>query len=132
MKSLIYFKIFSTITFCLGFILHLAYIVLGRKYFFNNLLTTKVDAVLSIPILLTAIFSYFSLRSIKNFQKWKQVVFILLSLYLTISIPLHVKSWFSDNVSQIKAFPKYYSYFILPIMGLLIAFVNSLEIKKRL
>lgn len=130
-QSFNYFKTCAVITFSTGLFLHLSRAIMGADYFLEHILTPATDKVFSIPMFLAAVFAWLSIKQINYKKTWRKVAFIIMTIYMTISIPVHVKSWFTNDMKQIEAFPESYSYFILPVILTLLLFTLSLQKKAQ-
>lgn len=133
MKSiakLTYFKIFASITFATGVVLHTSRAVFGADYFLKHILTLNNDRLFSIPMLLAALYAWLAYNSTDLTQLWRRAVYTLLAVYITVSTPVHIKSWFTRDLKQLEVFPEKYSYFILPVLLFMLFFTLSLKQKK--
>lgn len=125
-----YYKIFAITTFSSGLLLHTSRIIFGAEYFMENILTITNDKIFSIPMILAAIYSWLAYSQVEFNKLWRKVVYIIIAIYTSISVPVHVKSWFSADMKQIEAFPERYSYFILPVILSMLLFSISLKRKN--
>lgn len=129
---LTYYKSFAIITFGTGLLLHTSRLVFGAEYFLYNILTLNNDKIFSIPMVFAAVFAWLALPVIDFRKTWEKVLYIIISIYISISVPVHVKSWVSQDLKQIEAFPENYSYFILPVIFSMFVFTLFLKGKKTL
>jgi len=128
MNSLNLFKWSASITFASGMLLHCLNAIFGMDYFLKHILNTTTDILLSIPMILAALFCWIVVfTQWRNFLMWKRIVLALIAVYTSISIPFHVKSWFSENTEQFKVFPQYYSLIIIPVLTALFLFTVTLR-----
>ena len=58
---------------------------------------------------------------------WHRLVYGFLAIYFTVSIPLHIQTFFTQRADYIMAFPEWYSFFILPVMAGLLVFALRLR-----
>lgn len=129
-NSLTYYKIFAVITFSTGLFLHATRIIVGADYFLEHILTLNNDKLFSIPMILAAVYAWLAFKSTDLTKQWRKVIYTLIALYVTISVPVHIKSWFTEDLKQLKAFPENYSYFILPVLLSMLLFTISLKSKQ--
>lgn len=130
-NALKYYKCFAVATFGTGLFLHTSRVILGADYFLEHILTLDNDKLFSVPMALASIYSWLAFKDIDFNRVWKKIVHTVIAIYITISIPVHVKSWFTEDMKQIEAFPESYSYFILPVILSMLLFTLSLK-KKQL
>lgn len=129
---LTYYKSFAIITFGTGLLLHTSRLIFGAEYFLDNILTLNNDKIFSIPMVFAAVFAWLALPTIDFREKWQKVVYTIIAIYISISVPVHVKSWMSQDLKQLEAFPENYSYFILPVILSMLLFTVFLKNKKTL
>lgn len=129
---LTYYKSFAIITFGTGLLLHTSRLIFGAEYFLDNILTLNNDKIFSIPMVFAAVFAWLALPTIDFREKWQKVVYTIIAIYISISVPVHVKSWMSQDLKQLEAFPENYSYFILPVILSMLLFTLFLKSKKTL
>jgi len=79
-----------------------------------------------------SIFSWLAYKNIDFKSKWKKFIYLLIATYTTISVPVHLKSWFTNDLKQIEAFPQNYSYVILPVLCSMLLFAITLKPKNKL
>lgn len=133
MKSktiLIYYKTFAITTFTCGLALHISRIFVGAEYFLENILTISNDRIFSIPMTLSAIFAWLAFKSIDFKTSAVKICYLIIAGYTTISVPVHVKSWFTTDLKQLEAFPEYYSYIITPVIFFMLLFTIYLKPKN--
>lgn len=124
-------KVFATATFGTGLFLHTTRLIFGAAYFLEHILTINNDRLFSIPMVCASLFAWVAYSKIDFSKRWKKVVYLIVSIYMTISVPVHVKSWFTNDLKQLEAFPEGYSYFILPVILSMLLFVLSLSSKSE-
>lgn len=129
-NTLTYYKIFAAITFGTGLFLHTTRAIFGADYFLEHILTLNNDKIFSIPMILAAVFAWLAIKNTNLAKPWRKVVYILIAVYVTISVPVHIKSWFTEDLKQLEAFPENYSYFILPVILSMLLFTVSLKSKQ--
>jgi hypothetical protein len=99
-------------TLMVGVSLHVTRLVIGPEAF-QPLFTPLVDTLFSIPILLAVpamlwAWSAFDFRG--RVDKW---IVAFTVAYFTISMPLHVQTWFTQDTTYILRFPAWYSWVFL-------------------
>jgi hypothetical protein len=130
-NALKFYKIFAIATFGTGLLLHTSRAILGADYFLEHILTINNDKLFSIPMVLASIYSWLAFKDIDFEKMWRKVIYTIIAVYITISIPVHVKSWFTEDMKQLEAFPEEYSYFILPVILAMLLFTLSLKNKQQ-
>jgi hypothetical protein len=128
-NKLTYYKFFAAITLGIGLGLHISRALFGAEYFLKNILTLNNDKLFSIPMVLAALFAWLGYSSTDLTKRWRKIVYTLIAVYVTISVPVHVKSWFTNDLKQLEAFPEKYSYFIIPVLLFMLLFTLSLKKK---
>jgi hypothetical protein len=111
------FLVIHTLLAGVGF--HVTRLVIGVEAF-QALFTPTVDAAFSVPIIL-AILAMFGGWPVFRFRRKadKPVVMITLA-YFTLSVPLHVQTWFTQDTSYILSFPWWYSLIFIGYSSLLV------------
>lgn len=125
------YKTFAIITYGSGILLHSSRIIFGAEYFLKHILTLNNDKIFSIPMFFAAIFSWLAIKSIDFKAKWRKIIYLIIAAYTTVSVPVHIKSWFTADLKQIEAFPQNYSYIILPVLLSMLLFTISLKQKNN-
>lgn len=110
-----------------GIYLHLSRLVFGPQLVLEHLLTPVFDAIFALPMTFAMCLLWFSLLQVEFASRWKRVVYIIIAMYFTISVPLHVRTMLAGNVNQFKAFPGWYSLLILPVLAAMLTFVLHLR-----
>jgi len=104
-----------------GMYLHVTGLFIGRELLLRYVLTPAFDMAFAMPMTYGGIVSWIVWKRVVHPSWWHRVVYGFLAVYFTLSIPLHIRTFFTQRTDYILAFPGWYSYFILPVMvGLLI------------
>lgn len=130
LNLLFYFKLFAVITFGSGILLHASRLYFGAEYFLKHILNLNNDRLFSLPMLATAILAWVSFKEINLDKFWLKITYIIIAVYTSISVPVHIKSWFTNDLNQLEAFPENYSIIIIPIIFSMLVFVLSLKNKS--
>lgn len=126
---LTYYKTFAVVTFGTGLLLHTSRLIFGAEYFLRHILTLNNDKLFSIPMLFASIFAWLSFKVIDFKTAWRKIAHATISIYTTISVPVHIKSWFTSDLKQLEVFPENYSYIILPVILSMLVFTVTLKSK---
>jgi hypothetical protein len=123
MKKLIenhfWFHRISSLVFCTGIFLHVVGLVCGRPYLIEHIYTPNMDAFFAVPMTFAAV-CYWWFRGLVFFSSpVRKVFYYWTAVYLTASVPLHIRTVVVQDTSFIFSFPSWYSYFIIPVMALL-------------
>lgn len=130
-KTLRYYKIFAVITFGTGLFLHTSRILFGSEFFLSHILTLDNDKLFSIPMTLAAIFAWLAFKAIDFKTKGRKIIYGVIAVYMNVSVPVHLKSWFTDDMKQLEVFPQSYSYIILPVLLAMLLFTLTLQPKNN-
>jgi hypothetical protein len=111
-----YLVIFTLLT---GMGFHVTRLVIGVDAF-QAIFTPAIDAAFSVPIILS-IAAMLSGWAVFDFRsRFEKGVVLFTLAYFTVSMPLHFKTWFTQDTSYIASFPWWYGLvFITYTSGLL-------------
>jgi len=76
-----------------------------------------------------AIVSWIVWKRVQHPALWHRLVYGFLTCYFTLSIPIHIRTYFTGSPDFVSAFPIWYSAAILPIMAGLLIFAMRLRFK---
>ncbi|PYE53877.1 hypothetical protein [Deinococcus yavapaiensis] len=113
------FRWAALITLAAGLLLHGSSLALGREAFIATIFTPKVDLLLAVPMVVATFTGWRMLRSALHPHLWGKALHVLLLVYFTISIPVHLQTLIRGDTRYVLGFPEWYS---VPILGLLSAF----------
>jgi hypothetical protein len=109
------------VTLVTGIYLHLSRLIFGIDLTLEKLVTTAFDSVFAF-VLIFATLAIFNARKEVSFRNsLDRVLFYFTLVYFSISVPVHVRTWFvPDNPQMLRLFPEWYSIFFLFLTGFMI------------
>jgi hypothetical protein len=109
------------ITLVTGIYLHLSRLIFGIDLTLEKLVTTAFDSVFAL-VLIFAVMAIFRARKQVLFRnRLERFLFYFTLIYFSISVPIHVRTWFVPNNPQtLRLFPEWYSVFFLFLTGSMI------------
>ena len=124
------FKTTAMVTFLSGALLHTSHIVLGDERFLRDVFSPWVEAVFA-PLMIVA--------TIAGWMSWKRFAGTKLGrfaygfalVFITISIPIHVRSVVIWSTAWVHAFPMWYSIAEVPLFLFLFWTVKRLRFGAR-
>jgi len=130
-KSNGYFSNYAAIATVLGGIyLHLTSLFIGRDLLKQYILTPEFDMLFAIPMAYAGIVGWLCWNRVVFDRSWKKFFYGFVMTYFTISIPIHVQTYLTQSTDYIDAFPAWYSYPILVLMGLILIFMWNIRYKN--
>ncbi|MCW7463427.1 hypothetical protein [Leptospira limi] len=120
-------KFMVSMVLIIGIYLHTSRLVFSPELVIQHLLTREFDMVFVIPMVISTILLWTFRSKVIHHGMISKVIYNFITIYFTISVPLHFKSFFANNVDQFKIFPGWYSLIILPILNLMLIFVLRLQ-----
>jgi hypothetical protein len=125
------FKQAAVATFVFGFYLHAVRLQIGDDTIVTaHVITPGADQVFAVLMGYAAIAGWLSRRWVRHPTGRHKVVFSLVLVYITASLPLHVASFFTRSTELFMVFPLWYSGVFLAMVTALIVFVWRLEIQR--
>ncbi len=112
-----------------GFLLHLLVIFFGNAFVTENVVSAGLDMVLAIPITYGAAVSWIVWPRVIHRATWHRVVYGILAVYFTVSVPFHLRTYVTGNTDILGRFPEWYSMALLPFLAALMTFVARLEFR---
>jgi hypothetical protein len=123
-------KYATAATLITGIYLHITSLLIGRDLFLQHVLTPRFDMFFAILMTYAGISGWFAWKHVIHPGLWHRVLYGFLTVYFTISIPIHVQTFISGRTDYVRMFPEGYSLFILPVMVGLLIFVSRLQFKS--
>ncbi len=123
----LYLRYAIATTLIAGMYLHVTSLFIGRDLLLQHVLTPAFDMALAVPMTYGGIVSWIVWKRVVHPGRWHRVVYGFLAIYFTISIPIHVQTFFTQRADYIMAFPAWYSYFLLPVLVGLLIFAVRLQ-----
>jgi hypothetical protein len=116
-------------TLVMGMYLHITRLLIGQALLLMYVLTPAADMALAVPMTYGAIVSWLVWKRVQHPALWHRLVYGFLACYFTLSIPIHIRTYFTGSPDFVSAFPIWYSAAILPIMAGLLIFALRLRFK---
>lgn len=126
-----YFRYAAILTLIAGLYLHITSLFIGRDLLKQYVLTPAFDMFLALPMIYAAIAGWLSWKQVSFDRGWKKVLYGLILVYFMISIPIHVQTYLTRSTDYIDAFPAWYSYPILGLLGSMLVFVWHIRYKPE-
>ncbi len=105
----LFFKPAAVTVLAAGMLLHATRIVAGESTL-TRILTPTVDGIFGLVMAYAAVAGWLSWRKVQHPRKLHKIVHTLILVYLSISVPVHVRSFFTDDVGDLTGvFPTWYS-----------------------
>lgn len=123
-------KFSMSLVFLIGVVLHSISLIIGRERFLENIFTPTFDMIFSIPMAFAGIAGIFLWKQMDVSKTWRKILYGFCLFYVLISIPLHVKVFFTHDTSYINDFPETFSYFIIPVQLFFCWFALTMKIKS--
>jgi hypothetical protein len=112
-----------------GMVLHGYALLRGREALLRDLFTPEFDIALSVPMTFAAVCYWWFIREVSFRTLADRIAYDITAVYLTGSVPLHVRTVVTWDTHYVKQFPGWYSWFIWPIMLVLALFALRIEFK---
>ena len=118
------------ITLVTGIFMHLSRLVFGIDLTLQNLITPGFDSAFAVVLLLATFAVFMARKEVLIRNGLDKFLFYFTLVYFTLSIPLHVRSWFvPENTQMLRIFPAWYSLFFLVMTGLMLIGWSNLRPK---
>ena len=116
-------------TLMVGIIFHSTCLIVGVDTF-QEIFTPTVDAIFTIPIIfgiigMIATWRYFQFRG-----RIEKGIIIFSLAYFILTMPLHLRTWFTNNTEYIISFPWWYSIIFISYSSVLIFVWTRLQTKR--
>jgi len=124
-----FFRQLGILVIATGFYLHLTRLFVGDTILIQYILTPLFDQLFAIPM---------TLAGIAGIMSWKQMEFIgrrhkafirFIVIYITVSIPLHIATYFTQSTEFTRVFPIWLSAVYLPFFSAVILALLRLRYK---
>jgi hypothetical protein len=84
---------------------------------------------LAVPMTYGALVSWLVWKRVRHPVLWHRLVYGFLACYFTLSIPIHIRTYFTGSPDFVSTFPIWHSAAILPVMAGLLIFAMRLRFK---
>ena len=116
-------------TLALGIAFHSTRLIVGVDAF-QEIFTATVDIVFTIPMVFGIIWMVSTWRYFQFRGRIEKGVAVFTLMYFTLTMPLHLRTWFTGNTDYITAFPWWYSIVFISYSSLLLFVWTRLRIKN--
>ena len=112
-------RYFVLLTLVTGVIFHITRLIVGVSDF-QNMFTPTVDAIFTMPIVIGIIGILATWKYMHFRNRWEKGAVVITLAYFTLSMPLHLRTWFTGNTDYIAGFPYWYSIIFLAYTSVLL------------
>ena len=110
-----------------GMYLHLTRLLMPQDQFLQH--TATYDSLLTLPMAYAAIVSWIVWKRVVHPAGWHRILYGVLAVYFTISLPIHAHTLIMQSVDSVVAFPQWYSAAIELVQLGLLVFAWHLQFK---
>lgn len=118
-----WFKVSAMIVFAMGALLHGSNVVFGPERFLHDIFVPPVEVGFSLLMIIASIAGWLSWSRFEG-SRLMRFVYGFALVFISISVPIHLRSVVIWSTSWASAFPKYYSHAEIPLFLALIALTN--------
>jgi hypothetical protein len=109
MKWLPIARAFVTFTLLVGAFAHLNNLIFGPAVLATQVMTPIVDSLFVFPMAIGAYSAFRARREIAYRNRFEKGIVLFTAVYFTLSLPIHIRTWFTQDTTFIEAFPVWYS-----------------------
>jgi len=124
-----YFRPLAILVIATGFYLHLTRLFVGDDILIQYILTPLFDQLFAIPMTLAGIAGIMSWKQMEFRSKGHQTFIRFIVIYITVSIPLHIATYFTNSTEFTRVFPIWLSAMYLPFFSAVILAILRLRYK---
>lgn len=125
-----WFKVTAMIVFTIGALLHGSNVVFGPERFLRDIFLPSVEVIFSLLMIIATIAGWMSWSRFTG-SRAMRIAYGFALVFITISVPIHLRSVFLWSTSWAASFPKYYSHAEIPLFLALIALTSKFNFAKR-
>jgi len=114
----------------MGIYIHLTRLFIGTDLVIQKVITPELDMLLALPMFYTTLFGWLAWKRVSHPSKSHVVLFAAILVYFTISLPIHIRTYFIRSTELLRFFPVWFSVLILPIQFAMLLFLWRLQLKK--
>jgi len=114
----------------MGIYIHLTRLFIGIDLVIQKVITPELDMLLALPMIYTTLFGWLAWKRVSHPSKSHVVLFAAILVYFTISLPLHIRTYFTHSTESLRFFPAWFSVLILPFQSAMLLFLWRLQLKK--
>jgi hypothetical protein len=124
-----YFRPLGILVIATGFYLHLTRLFVGDTILIQYILTPMFDQLFAIPMALAGIAGLMSWKRMEFRSTGHKVFVCVIVIYITVSIPLHIATYFTQSTEFTRIFPLWLSAVYLPFFTAVIMALLRLRYK---
>ena len=113
-----------------GLYIHVSILFLWHDLVVQHIVTPAFDMLLTIPLTFAAIACWLAAPQVRFLSNRQRFAYGFVTFYFSISVPVHVRTYFVQSTELLKAFPVWYSLAIIPVMIWMLIFVRKLQFKQ--
>ena len=125
----LYFRPLALLVIATGFYLHLTRLFVGDDILIQRIVTSMFDKLFAIPMTLAGIAGILSWKQMEFRTRGHQVFMRVIVMYITISIPLHLATYFTNSTEVLRIFPMWLSAVYMPVFTAIIMALLRLRYK---
>ena len=124
-----YFRQLGILVIATGFYLHLTRLFVGDTILIQYILTPLFDQLFAIPMALAGIAGLMSWKRMEFRSTGHKVFVRVIVIYITVSIPIHIATYFTQSTEFTRIFPLWLSAVYLPFFTAVIMALLRLRYK---
>lgn len=124
-----YFRPLAILVIATGFYLHLTRLFVGDDILIQYILTPLFDQLFAIPMTLAGIAGIMSWKQMEFRSRGHKAFIRFIVIYITVSIPLHIATYFTQSTEFTRVFPIWLSAVYLPFFTAVIVAILRLRYK---
>ena len=124
-----YFRQLGVLVIAIGFYLHLTRLFVGDTILIQYILTPLFDQLFAIPMALAGLAGILSWNRMEFRSRGHKAFVRFIVIYITVSIPIHVATYFTHSTEFTRIFPIWLSAVYLPFFSAVILTILRLRYK---
>jgi hypothetical protein len=124
-----YFRPLAILVIATGFYLHPTRLFVGDTILIQYILTPLFDQLFAIPMTLAGIAGMMSWKQMEFRSRGHKNFICFIVIYITVSIPLHIATYFTNSTEFTRVFPIWLSAVYLPFFSVVILALLHLRYK---
>ena len=124
-----YFRPLAILVIATGFYLHLTRLFVGDTILIQYILTPLFDQLFAVPMTLAGIAGIMSWKQMGFRSRGHKAFMRFIVIYITVSIPLHIATYFTHSTEFTRVFPIWLSAAYLPFFAAVILAILRLRYK---
>jgi hypothetical protein len=124
------FRWTALLTLAGGLALHGTSLALGREAFVQRVFSPGLDLLLALPMTVAGLSGWWALRLARPAGRLQRALHVLLLVYFSVSIPVHLQVLVTGRTDYVFGFPEWYSVPLLALLPAAAALVLSLRFER--